>query len=182
MRRTRVLVADPPWRFGDKLPGPGRGAAKHYSTLSVAELCTFELPRIADDAMLFLWRVAAMPSEALAVCRAWGFVPKAEIVWVKTSSAGRLRIGMGRYVRNAHETCLVAARGRASSLVRDHSVPSVLFAPRGRHSAKPDQFYELVERLAHGPYSELFARRRRPGWQCFGDELDPCETGEGNAA
>lgn len=162
-QRTHVLVADPPWRFGDKLPGPKRGASKHYRTLSLAEICTFDLPSLADDAWLFLWRVGAMSGEALAVVRAWGFNdPTSEIVWVKTDATGRkLRIGMGRTVRNVHEVCLVCRRGKPARLNAD--VPSVLFAPRGEHSAKPDAFYAAVERLAAGPYVELFARRRRPG-------------------
>ena len=36
--------------------------------------------------------------------------------------------------------------------------------PRGRHSEKPDAFYDLVERVCPGPYAELFARRARFGW------------------
>jgi len=171
MRRTRVLAADPPWPFRDKLPGNGRGAVKHYACLSLAEICTFPLPNMADDSWLFLWRVASMPWEALAVCKAWGFVPKSEIVWRKTTDDGtRIRIGMGRTVRNAHETCIVATRGKPKRL--SAAVPSVFDAPRGAHSAKPDRFYELVEQLAPGPRVELFARRHRDGWTCLGDEVD----------
>ena len=171
MRRARVLVADPPWKFGDKLPGPGRGAEKHYQTMTLAEICTFALPPLADDAWLFLWRVSAMPAEALAVVKAWGFVPKSEIVWRKTTNDGtRLRIGMGRSVRLAHETAIIATRGKPERL--DASIPSVFDAPRGRHSQKPELFYSIVERFARGPHTELFARRRRSGWDCRGLEVD----------
>lgn len=172
MRRARVVVADPPWPFADKLPGNGRGAASHYGLLSLAELCTFPLPPIADDAWLFLWRVGSMQREAIAVARAWGFAePTSEIVWVKTTSDGaRIRIGMGRSVRNAHEVCLLCKRGRPER--RDGGVPSVFHAPRGQHSAKPDRFFELVERLAKGPYVEMFGRKQRAGWTVLGDEAE----------
>lgn len=174
--KYRVLVADPPWKFGDKLPGPGRGAEKHYACMEAHEVGAFGLPELEDDALLFLWRVAAMQSEALAVAEEWGFTIKAELIWRKVGENGRPRIGMGRYVRNAHETCLIGTRGKAAKLIRDHSVPSVFDAPRGRHSAKPDLFYDIVERLVPGgPYVELFARRQRPGWTCLGDEM-PTET------
>lgn len=76
----RVIVADPPWQFGDALPGPKRGATSHYETLSLGALKNFPLPPIADDAMLLLWRVAAMQQEALDVVKAWGFKVKSEIV------------------------------------------------------------------------------------------------------
>lgn len=169
--RFRVLLADPPWQFGDTLPGDARGADKHYPTMSLAEICTFPLPPLEDDAALVIWRVGSMQHEALAVARAWGFSPPtSEIVWIKTTDDGKkIRIGMGRTVRNAHEVALICRRGRP--VRRGADVPSVFMAPRARHSAKPDRFYSLVERLYAGPYVELFARVERPGWTTYGNEL-----------
>lgn len=169
--RARVLVADPPWRFSDKLPGPKRGAEKHYPTLSVAELCSFALPPLADDAYLFLWRVSSMVEEAYEVARSWGFVPKSEIVWLKLSASGTKRhFGMGRHVRAEHETAILAVRGKPKPRVRNVRSTFEAIASR-KHSEKPEEFFTLVECLCHGPYVELFARRRRPGWACFGNEL-----------
>lgn len=169
MDPARALVADCPWRFSDKLPGKTRGASKQYRTLSVADLARFPLPPLADNAVLFLWRVAAMQEEALFVCRAWGFKPKTEIVWRKLTRTGKEHFGMGRLVRASHESCLVATRGRP--LIKSHSVRSMFSAPAQEHSRKPDEFYELVESLVAGPYAELFARRVRSGWMQAGDQL-----------
>lgn len=94
--RARCLVADPPWKFRDKLPGKGRGAAKYYGCMSVADICRFALPPLADDAYLFCWRVASMQREALDVVAAWGFILKTELVWVKRTSSGKRWFGMGR--------------------------------------------------------------------------------------
>jgi len=238
-----TLVADPPWPFADKLPGAGRGAVKHYRTLTIPEIMRFPLPDLAADARLFLWRVGSMQSEALEVVRAWGFVVKTDVVWIKAEAghavrAGdasledrrkalgwsvvqlgqevlgelleprvvrrvlrddfadpinvarvtealsrgerdraeatmRVQIGMGRQVRNAHEVCIVATRGRPDRL--DLAASSVVIAPRLAHSAKPDAFYDLVERVSPGPYAELFARRERPGWDVYGDEIEVTE-------
>lgn len=165
----RVLCADPPWRFGDSLPGPGRGAAKHYPTMSVEEICAFPLPPLEPDAWLFLWRVSSMQQEALDVMKAWGFKLKTEIVWRKLTPNRKPWFGMGHYVRASHETCLVGVRGKVRPLVRN--VRSVFDAVAGKHSAKPEAFYDLVETLSCGPYVELFARRVRPGWTCFGNEV-----------
>jgi N6-adenosine-specific RNA methylase IME4 len=87
-------------------------------------------------------------------------------------------MGMGHYTRGQHETAIIAARGRAASLVTDHSIRDVMHAPvpwnwdtnRAIHSAKPEKFYGLVERLVDGPYLELFARARRRGWTTLGNE------------
>lgn len=168
----KVLSADPPWRFGDKLPGKSRGAAKNYKTLSVEEICKFGLPPLSSDCVLFLWRVSAMQEEALKVCRAWGFIPYAELVWQKRTKHGKKHFGMGRIVRASHETCLIGVREKRPK-VKKKNVRSTFDAPVGRHSQKPEAFYDLIESLFDGPYVELFARRHRPGWVCFGNELPP---------
>lgn len=167
--RYRALVADPPWRFKDQLPGDTRGAAKQYQTMSVEEICRFPLPPMYLDSTLFLWRVAAMQKEAMSVLDAWDFQLKAELVWKKLTPRGKRHFGMGHHVRNEHEVCLIATSGRPATL--DRSIRSVFEAPIGRHSEKPDAFYEIVERMREGPYVELFARRQRAGWTCYGNEL-----------
>lgn len=165
----RVITADPPWAFGDRLPGASRGAVKNYPVMSVDDICRFPLPPLADDALLFLWRVSSQVEEAYRVVRAWGFVPKTELVWRKLTVGGKRWFGMGRYLRAEHETAIVAVRGRIRVKVRN--IRSTFEAPTGRHSEKPEVFYDLVEQLSDGPYVELFARRQRPGWTCLGNEL-----------
>lgn len=173
----RVLCADPPWTFGDKLPGKARGAGRHYSTLTVDEICAFQLPLMEPDAYLFLWRVSSQVEEAYRVVRAWGFTPKSDIVWRKLTKTGKAWFGMGRSVRASHEAAIIATRGRPKRIsasersVFEAPVPT---GPDGKyiHSAKPEAFYDLIERLAPGPFVELFARRQRPGWACFGDGME----------
>lgn len=197
--KHKVLCADPAWPFDDKLPGETRGAASNYHTMTIPDIMRMPLPPLDDDCVLFLWRVAAMQQEALDVIYAWGFnAPQRELVWLKKTVTGRRWFGMGRVVRAEHEVCLIATRGKPR--VHNHSVrstfvteePLVELAPdfsglsaqvpqyvnrrgkvRYRHSAKPETFYDIVEQLVPGPYAEIFARRRRPGWTCHGDELVP---------
>lgn len=168
----KTLVADPPWKFGDALPGKSRGAEKNYSVLSLDEICDFlktEQIQVADDARLFLWRVASMQEEALKVMRAWGFAPKAEIVWIKKTTGGKRWFGMGRTVRMEHEVCLIGSRGHPPIL--DRSIRSCFEAGYTRHSGKPEEFFDIVTKLSPGPYAELFARVPRPGWLQIGNEL-----------
>lgn len=54
--------------------------------------------------------------------------------------------------------------------------------PRGRHSAKPEAFQDMVERISPPPYLELFARRNRLGWHTWGNEaLNHVELVTGNS-
>lgn len=181
LRPARVLHVDPPWKFGDKLPGKSRGAARNYPVMSVQQIKSIVLPPTHPDCLLFLWRVASQQRAALDVLDAWGFVPKTEIVWVKLTAAARRschtcganrnrrhHFGMGRYTRAAHETCIVAVRGRIN--VKTHSIRDVFEAPVRAHSQKPDEIFDIAEALHAGPYTELFGRAPRPGWQVLGND------------
>jgi N6-adenosine-specific RNA methylase IME4 len=189
----KVVIADPAWQFDDRLPGPKRGAAKHYHTLRTDGIKRLVLPPIARDAVLFMWRVSAMPTEALDVIAAWGFTVKSELVWVKTTQPCGSQLGgyvpgktatippvtpafgMGRYTRMGHEVCHIAVRGKGSRLIARHDVRSVMYAQRPtRHSEKPAEFYNLVEAMTEGagPILELFSRHDRGGrFVCMGDEI-----------
>lgn len=166
----RVILADPPWMFRDRLPGSKRGAAKHYNALRTSDIMRFPLPPIADDAWLFLWRTHTHQREAMQVMEAWGFRYASEIVWVKVSKNGRPLLGMGHTVRQSHEVCIVGRRGRPKQ--RTKAIGSVILAPRRLHSVKPTHMYDLIEAFTPGPYLELFARARRPGWHSIGDQLE----------
>jgi N6-adenosine-specific RNA methylase IME4 len=93
------------------------------------------------------------------------------------------QIGGGHYTRGAHELVVVAARGRATRLVADKGVPSVVVAPRAArssgetHSVKPEAFRDLVDRLTGGrSVLELFARSGRKGWTTWGDQAPDDST------
>jgi N6-adenosine-specific RNA methylase IME4 len=127
-----------------------------------------------DDAFLFLWAPHALVLDGTAtkVARAWGFEPKQEIVWIKTTLDGKKpRIGGGHYTRLCTEPLLLCRRGRAKVVRKD--VPNVIFAPRGAHSAKPDESYQLIEKLTGATrFLELYARRQfSPKWTAWGDQM-----------
>lgn len=201
----RVIVADPPWRPDDSLGD--RGAEANYRTMTTPEICAFLQSldvEISSTSILFLWRLSNMQRDALDVIDAWGFRQLSETVWEKLTKEGLDWFGLGRTVRESHETALIAVRGSASDVVVSKSVRSRFSAhvpvyepgdPNiGRvivrrdgtkrvikvgdyiHSAKPPAFFsKIVAPLVGtaGPNLELFARRRRPGWTCIGDELPP---------
>jgi len=175
MSKFSVMTADPAWKFGDKLPGQGRGAERRYRVMTPQEIMRLTLPEMHDNAYLFLWRPPALTVEANMVIGAWGFTPKSEIIWQKLTKKGKPWFGMGRHLRMAHETCVLATRGRAKPLsknVRSVFSAKVPVDEKGKyvHSGKPDEFFDLVMQLCGGPYIELFARKDRPNWVCVGDQ------------
>lgn len=164
----RTIVADPPWRFGNT---SSRAAAEnHYPTMSVTEIVGLrhKLDIWPENGHLYLWTTAAHLREALQVMMEWDFEYKLNLVWVKSKAPPKLQIGLGNYFRHAHELCLFGVRGKCQAKV--HNLPTVFFAPRSKHSKKPDEFSALVEKLSPGPYLELFARRRRENWSSWGND------------
>jgi N6-adenosine-specific RNA methylase IME4 len=168
-RRYAVLYADPPWHFEvyNEESGVERAAGNHYSTMSLDEICALPVPSLASpDAALFMWTTVPHLRECFDVLVAWGFEYKTNIVWVKD------KIGLGYFVRNQHELLLVATRGDMPSPSPANRPASVITAPRREHSRKPDQAYELIERMyPELPKIELFARHARPGWAAWGNEI-----------
>jgi len=163
-----VIYADPPWRFEpySRDTGMDRAADNHYPTMDVEAICRMEVPA-ADDCALFLWATAPMLPEALAVMFAWGFEYKSQIIWAKD------RIGTGYWARNKHEILLIGTKGSIPAPAPGTQPESVIVAPVGVHSAKPELFAEMIERLFPNlPKIEMFARTSRPGWQGWGAEAD----------
>ncbi len=174
------MLADPPWTFADRgtrlapsYAGRQRKAAR-YRVMGTDDVCALGLAVAswaAADAFLFLWAPNALVLDGTAtrVARAWGFEPRQLIPWVKVDARGKPRLGGGHYTRVVTEQLLLCRRGRAA--VRSRAVPGIIVAPRTAHSAKPDKSYQLIERLAAGPYLELFARRRwSDAWTVWGDQ------------
>ena len=98
---------------------------------------------------------------------AWGYSFRSEIIWVKD------KIGIGQWVRNQHEILLIGRKGSFPPPPEAARSPSVIAAPRGEHSAKPEVFAELIERwYPDMPKIELFRRGpARPGWAAWGNEV-----------
>lgn len=172
-----LILADPPWSS----PSPDSRAApeQHYPTMSIAELKALQLPA-ADDCVLFLWIVDWAFQGAVELLDTWGFRHKSSLVWVKPS------IGPGVWVRHRHETCWIAVKGNPGPPEPEDRCDSVIEAPRGRHSQKPEESYQLIERMyPQLTKLELFARgQARPGWHCWGNQAEPAtpEPAESAAA
>src|SRR6185503_13957189 len=95
------------------------------------------------------------------------FEYKTNFIWAKD------RIGTGYWNRNKHEHLLVGVRGRPPAPAPGSQSESVLHAPVGGHSAKPELFLELIEGYFPTlPKIELNRRGlARPGWDAWGNEV-----------
>ena len=166
-----TIVIDPPWDYGDTFDGDwGRGTcgrADHvYESMTIAELTEFPIGNYAaDDAHIYLWITNRSLPKGVGLLEAWGFRYITCVTWCKPS------FGMGNYFRGSTEHLLFGVRG---SLPLNRKDAGTWFtAPRGPdgHSSKPDEAYDLIESCSPGPYLDIFSRRQREGWTCWGGQL-----------
>lgn len=173
-RKYNIIYADPPWQYKVwSKKGQGRSAESHYPTMSRKDIETLDIQSIAtDDCVLFLWVTAPCLEQGIDLIKTWGFTYKTfGFTWIKTNKKKNTPFwGMGYWTRANAEICLLATRGKPKRI--DAGVHQVVFAPVGRHSAKPPAVRDrIVKLLGDVPRIELFARERVNGWDCWGDEV-----------
>lgn len=175
MAEFRTIVADPPWtpslggNWGARID-KGR-PQRFYETQSLEWISGLQVPS-AKQAHLYLWAIAAHIDWGFEVARAWGFEPVITWTWKKPG------LGVGRFRCNT-EHVIVARKGSRHGNPfgqggrHAQATAGTLFEwPRGRHSQKPQEFFDLVEDLSPGPRLEMFARTERTGWERWGDEVE----------
>lgn len=135
---------------------------------SVPQIAALPVADLAhpDGAHLYLWATNGFLFRRSTVC-----------VWAKTPMGG----GLGGAFGISTEFWIYARHGQLAPLTRVRGTWFNWKRPydeRGkpRHSAKPGEFFQLVETVSPGPRVELFARDARAGWDNWGDQApDPIE-------
>jgi N6-adenosine-specific RNA methylase IME4 len=171
-----VLYADCPLPFDAYVSGSAEARAPqaHYPVMNIEEIKQLKVPA-APDCILFLWSTIPHLDVVIDIMRSWHFTYKTHVVWKKD------KVGLGYWFRSLHEVLLVGIRGEVPAPAMGEQFLSVIEAPRGRHSEKPDLFAEMIEQMfPTTPKVELFARKARPGWRVWGNEVPP-DPGEWDA-
>lgn len=197
--RYRTIYADPPWpeHGGGKIK---RGADRHYPLMSVKQIIELGSPSLDADALchkfnedshLWMWVTNNYLHAGLLVMQAWGYRYVSMATWYKGSappeeefpeidSIAMEASGLGQYLRGDTEHCLFCVRGRCEYRTLPNGKRAqgrtAIFWPRGEHSEKPPIMREMIERVSHGPYVELFARQAVAGWDRWGYDAP---SGEG---
>jgi N6-adenosine-specific RNA methylase IME4 len=175
-----TILIDPPWRFVNR---SGKMAPEHrrlhrYPTMSFDEIAALSVGALAaPKSHLYLWCPNALLAEGLRIMQAWGFTYKTNLVWYKIrKDGGPDGRGVGFYFRNGTELLLFGVKGKLRTKQAGRKQVNILLSRKQEHSWKPEEQYEIIEACSPGPYLELFARRQRAGWMCWGDQAKTYET------
>jgi len=170
-KKYQIIYADPPWRYNDK--NCNGACAKHYSTLSIQDICELQISEISDDnSVLFIWITYPMLKEGLDVIASWGFSYKTiAFQWIKLNKKNGLPFfGLGRWTRGNTEACFLATKGKPTRI--NKSIFQIVQSPIEKHSKKPDIIREqIINLMGDLPRIELFAREKKEGWDAWGNEI-----------
>jgi N6-adenosine-specific RNA methylase IME4 len=167
-----VILADPPWAYEYSHKSFKR-VDDHYPTMSLEEICDMgtDIRSLAGkNCTLFLWIPSPHLDKFPAVLDAWGFRYCTTWVWNKQGYS------YGHYGSIDHELLIIGGKGKATptcDLRTTAKVSSVQSIEKTGHSAKPVEYYSLIERFyPDRKYLELFSRNAEPRkrWSYWGDE------------
>ena len=193
-----VIMMDPPWQLSSSQPS--RGVAIGYSSLSDDMISKIPIKTLQVEGFLFIWVINVKYGLALKLFEKWGYQLIDEIVWIKRTVTGKIAKGHGFYLQHSKETCLVGFKGdmnrylpkndlkiseTKSSKKRKQKISNkveefkgiaqdVIFSERRGQSQKPNEIYNLIEKMVpNGFYLEIFGRRNnlRSKWVTIGNEI-----------
>jgi len=190
-KKYRTIVADPPWKYGKWGSASDSEAArkkfpngqwehafdKGYQHMTVQEIAALPVAAIAaENCDLYLWVTQKYLPDGFAVLKAWGFRYCQTLTWCKAPRG----TGQGGLYCPTTEFLLLGRKGRmpAGKTRKDSTWWQVKRTTR--HSQKPEFFQNVIEEQSDCPRVELFARRQRPGWDVWGNEVE-CTAELGSA-
>ena len=177
----QCIVIDPPWFYRLRNQDKTHRNRINYKPMHIEEILSLPVPDLSDrtGSVLWLWFTNNHMIEAAQCLQTWGFSLKTILTWEKVTKSGTTHLGTGHWLRNATEHCALAVRGNVRAFAGRSltNESSLIHARRREHSRKPDEFFELVDKLCPNMTKlEMFARSSRDGWDCWGDEAQKFDS------
>lgn len=165
-----VMVIDPPWPMKriQRDVEPDQPVAMPYPTMTEEELLAWDIPqtKAAANCHVFLWTTHRFLPLALQCLEEWDAKYTCTFVWHKSDAFQPLN-----FPKLNCEFCLYARYGNPRFL--DWKDFWACFnAPSGKHSEKPELFYQLLRRVTGGRRLDLFNRRTIEGFIGWGNEAN----------
>ena len=168
-----LLVLDPAWAYGSSVKMHQQVGAV-YKTSKPKDWYDWDLLSLCHKhSMIWIWTTGPKLNECLLLAKAWGLVyTGSQFVWKKGNR--KLNSPLSFMSQCEYVMCFRPKKSAKWPFKKLSHPGNFLDVPAGKHSAKPEQFQDLLEEMYGSSldFCELFARRYRPGWDCVGNELN----------
>lgn len=174
----RAILMDCPTKFN----AGTKGRPQHYPRMTDEQLKRLPISALAhpEGAWLFYWDTSPRIDITPKIVSHWGFRRSSVAwYWAKTTKEEEgkplaFKTGLGFTTRKNVEPCHLFRIGMPKRI--SASVGDLIISPSREHSRKPDVQYDMIQQFCPGPYIELFARQKRPGWTSWGNEVEKFTT------
>jgi len=173
MKKYKTIVIDPPWQYGAGYPAPpnrpncnpGVPKPMPYKTMTLDEIKALPLrDYAAENCELYLWTTQKYLPYSFDVLKAWGWKYCQTLLWCKKPRG----TGQGGVYCPTNEFLILGRRGKMPKVKRLDST----WWQINCHSRKPEFLQDMIENVSESPRLEIFARRKREGWDVFGNEVE----------
>lgn len=175
-KKYSTIVVDPPWQYGiwdtaSTVVGTGFVKKKvplPYNYMQIHDIAALNIASLADaNCELYLWTTQKYLPISFEIIKFWGFKYCQTLVWCKAPRG----TGQGGVYTPNSEFLILARKGKMPRVKRIDSTWWQVKRQK-RHSQKPEFFQDMIETVSNGPRLELFARRKRNGWDVWGNEVE----------
>ena len=162
------VVIDPPWPMKkiQRKVAPNQ-VDMDYPLMTISEIRALDIPAILlDDAWVFLWTIQKYLSQSFAILGGWNLTHRYTMIWHKPG-------GFQPYNSPQFNAEFVAVGSKGNpQLTSQKDFNTCFMAARGKHSVKPQTFYDTLMRVTAPPRIDLFNRRPIYGFERWGNEAN----------
>ena len=163
-----TIVVDPPWPvdFKKRDAEPNQSVAVPYPTMTLAEISELDIRGLAaDNCWLLLWSTNRFLPSAFTIIEDWGFQYRWCLAWNKKdgmqhTNSPKLNL----------EHVIVASIGKPK-WASTKQFWGCFSGELREHSRKPEEFYNMLKRVAPVPRLDMFSRHKIDGFDTWGNEL-----------
>ena len=174
--RYDIIYTDPPWeqkKGGLRKSRPRQTRKLDYQTCKLSEIKeihkkAFELCNNKHN--VFMWSIDKFLFDTEQMMKELGYELHARFIWDKENG-----VAPAFTIRYSHEYLLwFYKKGKMIKPCKEQrgKYTTVLREKATKHSKKPECVYQMLEIMfPESKKIELFARNKRDGWDCWGNEI-----------